>query len=124
VNLIIRVCHDPGNLAKERVVLFAESSCDVGKFILAETAFIKDGEVSSNLRRTFWLPDLTVTAGDLVVIYSKVGKNSSRENSDKSTSHFLYLGKAESIWGKSDSGIVLMEVSDWMSRRPSEPKST
>lgn len=117
MNLVIRRVADVGNLSKERLVLYAESDVDVGSFILCRSTALGEGEVSSKLRNTFWLPDLAVSAGDLVIVYTKSGKNSTRTNSDGSRSHFLYRGLTSPLWDEDMACAVLFEMDDWALKR-------
>ena len=113
MNLAIRRVSDAGNLAKERLVLYAESDVDVGRFILCRSTVLGEGEVSTKIRSSFWLPDLSVNAGDLVIIYTKSGKNSTRTNNDGSKSHFLYRGLTGPLWNEDNACAVLFETEDW-----------
>lgn len=117
MNLVIRSVADKGILEKERLVLHAEADVDIGKFILFRTAYIREGEVSGNVKDTLWLPDIQVDAGNLVVIYSKRGENKSRVNKDQSKTHFVYWGLGSPVWGSDHDCPVIVELSDWSMKK-------
>lgn len=111
----IRAIREKGNIEKERVVLECDSNEDMGKYLVALTLRTGDGIVSSNLRRTLWLPDHKVDAGDLVVIYSKVSNKSikTKNNEDGTKTTFVYWGADKPIFESDDAGIILMRIDEW-----------
>ena len=113
MNLKVRRFRDRGDLQNERVVLICSEDMDVGKYLLFRTKAVDTDEVSTDLKNCFWLPDLSINAGDIIVIYSKSGENKNRENSDGSKSHFMYRGLKTPIWGDESDCAVLMEISNW-----------
>lgn len=113
MNLKIRRFRDRGDLSGERIVLVSSEDMDVGKYLLLKSRTVNKDEVSTDLKDCFWLPDLSISAGDLVVIYSKAGQNRSKEYGDGSKSHFMYRGLKSAIWGDDADCAVLMEISSW-----------
>jgi len=89
----------------------AETALDIGEYVLLQTGF-KDGGVNSAVFSAFWFPDKEVSAGDYVILYTKSGKASSKEFNDVH-SHFLYWGKAHSIWQDEAKAAVLFHAPDW-----------
>ncbi|AWJ05717.1 TPA: hypothetical protein PBQ56_002484 [Escherichia coli] len=109
----ITAIREPGNLEKERIVIRVDSSCNIGEFILLQTGF-ENESVNTGIYETFWFPDKSVRAGDLVVVYTKTGKSSEKKSND-ATSHFFYMGKAVSIWNRNEQSAVLMHAPEWQS---------
>ena len=68
MTLEIRAVREKGVLDKERIVLAADANEDIGQYVLFSTRSTGDNKVSSRVRRTLWLPDYQVEAGDLVVV--------------------------------------------------------
>lgn len=109
----ITAIREPGNIQKERVVIRAESACNIGEFILLQTGF-KNGSVNTGVYETLWFPDKPVHAGDYIVVYTKRGTNSEKPFKEV-TSHFFYIGKSEPIWSQSERSAVLMHAPVWQS---------
>lgn len=118
MKIAIRGVVEPGNLEKERLVLRAEVDTDVGRFLVARNAYVAEGSVSDEIKNAFWLPDQSVEAGNLVVLYTKSGENRIRVNKDESKTHFLYLGLEQPIWS-SDDATVLIEIATWQMKKVS-----
>jgi hypothetical protein len=117
MKLAIRYVTEHGVLKDERIVLKAMDDVDVGAYMLADTTYISESEVSNKLRHTFWIPDKEVEQGDLVVIYTKEGKDSTKLNKSGSKTHFFYWGLARTIWNKDEDSAALFHVGDWSSKR-------
>jgi len=75
---------------EERVVLTVSEDCDIGKYFIFISKKINDKIVYTSIKRPFWFPDKVVKKGDLVVLYTKKGDDSFKENKDGSTSHFYF----------------------------------
>lgn len=117
MNFLIRHARDKGDLSKERLVLYAEADIDIGKFLVLQTTYIQDGEVSSDVKNTLWLPDQTVEAGSLVVVYTKRGENKIRVNKDQTKTHFIYWGLSDAIWAGEQDCPVIAQVSQWSMKK-------
>lgn len=106
---------DAGNLEKERIVMTASGPGDIGEFVLLQTGF-REQSVTTGVFETFWFPDKPIAAGDFVVLYTKIGKQSDRPFKE-STSHFFYWGLSGPIWQKPERAGVVMHAPDWQSFR-------
>lgn len=113
MNLKLLSIKNDGDHEKERVLVRALSDCSIGNYILFDTTYFGDNTVSNQLRHNYWLPNLEVKKGDLIVIYTKEGENVSKENDKGNTSHFLYWGIERPIWNDKEDCAVLIEISDW-----------
>lgn len=115
MTLRIRAVREKGNPEKERIVLTAESSEDIGQYILFCTHYEGDDSVSAKVRNTLWLPDQKVEAGDLVVIYTKKSTNliKIKENDDNTKTIFIYWGLGGTIWNKGEDAAVLVKMDSW-----------
>jgi hypothetical protein len=114
MNLKLKSIADKGNLQKERLVIRVVNDTDVGDFIVLLTGFFDD-EVTIGVENTYWFPNKPVKAGDLVVLYSKVGKVKDRPLDWGGDVHFFYWGLASSIWDKSKIAAVLAHAPVWES---------
>lgn len=111
----IRAVREKGVLEKERIVLTVDSNEDIGQYILLNTKSVGDNEVSARARQFLWLPDYRVSAGDLVVVYTKKSSQRIKEkkNEDNTKTIFIYWGLAEPIWSHGDDCAVLMKIDEW-----------
>lgn len=129
MNLVTDYISDAGSADKERLVIKVTRPDDVGNYAVFHSKFTTAGKVSSKVQHVFWFPDRLIKAGDLVVLYTKVGTNSQKQNTDETTSHFFYWGLPAPIWSEADSCAVLLQVASWTAKgatqrsAESQPKS-
>ncbi len=65
----------------------------------------------------FWFTPREVRAGDKVVLYTKTGSSSVKNNSDGSTTYFFYWGLPEPIFTSPKSCVVLVDIDNWETSR-------
>lgn len=111
MKLKIKSFSDAGNLKDERIGFEVLENCDLSFFIVHSTSKTPNG-FYNRPQHTFWFYPLKVNAGDEVVLYTKTGTDSKREENDK-TIHFIYWGLNEAIL-KEKKCIVLVEVENWV----------
>lgn len=119
MKLKIQSIADKGNFEKERLVLKAVADCDVGDYLILRAGF-RDGSVTTGVHNTFWFPDEDVEAGDLVVVYSKSGRQNTKQLKNGKTSHFFYWARDSALWGTTSKAPVLMYSPEWESADPKE----
>ena len=73
--------------------------------------------------RVLWFPDRKIASGDWIIIYSKVGSRSEREDAGGATTHIFYWGSNEPLWKDPRHVAVLLHVDRWKAIRPPEPES-
>lgn len=101
-----------GDLADERVVLNVLAETDIGRFIVLRTKRHQD-LATTGVRNAFWFPDKKVSAGDIVVLYSKAGTQSEKTLDSGSKAHFFYWGQTTPLWGASDVAGVVATTPEW-----------
>lgn len=111
---------DAGVYGKERLILTVVSDVDVGGYAVFCSEASKSGGAVAGKKAAYWFPDEYVTSGDLVVLYTKKGSSSKKELSGGRTAHFFYWGLDHSVWGGTANVAVLLRVSEWNSKGPSE----
>lgn len=116
MKLQVKHVKDHGIKSKERIILKALDDIDVGNYLIADNTYYGNGEVSSKVRHTFWMPDKQVSKGDLVVVYTKNGKESTKQNESNRT-HFFYWGLKRTIWNQEEDAAVIFNISDWSSKQ-------
>jgi len=63
--------HKEGGWNDEYVTLRVIETCDLGYYMIADTTYVSDKEISNKLRHTFWFPNHSVAAGDFVRLYTR-----------------------------------------------------
>jgi len=116
----IEISHvkDKGDQEEERIFLKVNSDCNLNRYILFDSTF-EDDEVSNKHRHSFFWKPYDVKQGDLVVVYSKEGKQGASPSlKDKTkTTHFFYWGMDEqTIWNKGGDRALLVHVDDFHSK--------
>lgn len=111
MKLEIKYIKDRG-AADERIVLVANEDCDIGKYFVFTTK--KNGEkiVYTNLNQPYWFPDKVVKKGDLVILYTKSGSSTFKENDGGNTSHFYYRGISTPVLTDNYFALVV-EANTW-----------
>jgi hypothetical protein len=110
---------DKGAIEKERLVLKVRADTDIGDHLVIQTGF-NDGEVTIGTYQTYWFPYKSVSVGDLVVLYTKSGKENTKELKSGRAAHFFYWGLDSSIWGRKDRAPVVLHAPEWVSKSPNE----
>lgn len=104
---------DRGVADKERLWLKVLQETDMTYYIVFDTSYISANSISNFSRHTYWFGSKTVKSGDTIVLYTKEGTPSSKQNADGTTTHFFYWGLDKAIWNKKGDCAVLFEVSSW-----------
>jgi hypothetical protein len=113
MSLSFRGVRDAGNLQKERLVLVADGLTSVGASAIFRAKSGSDAAIYPEVSHAFWFPDLTAKDGDLIVIYTKEGKDSTKENSNGSTSHFFYWDISTPLWTEAGYVPILIKIETW-----------
>ncbi len=119
--LQIEDLREPGDLSRERIVLRAGSDTDIGRYLVLSARARDDIILAGRVPNCFWFPDRQVRAGDLIILYSKAGSRSVKENNSGTYSYFFYWGLDEALWHDADLSPVLMRVAVWRSLAEEEP---
>jgi hypothetical protein len=115
----IKSIADKGDQKKERLVLRVGQDVNIGYFLVLCTGFT-DGQVDTGIQQTFWFPDKEVKTGDLVVLYTKSGKNSEKQLEGGATAHFFYWGLSGPQWDKPNRSVVVLHAPEWQGAGASE----
>jgi hypothetical protein len=120
MNLKLVSFADSGNLERERVVLKAAEDADVGDYTALCSSTTVPNTANPGLSVAFWFPSAKVKKDDIVVLYTKHGKQSKKRIGGGHTAYFFYWGVANPIWNASTSALVLIESADWTIEWPAE----
>ena len=87
-----------GILEEERIVMeVVEDFTDIGNYALFQTGY-RDEQPTTGVNHTYWFPHKYVTAGDLVILYSRSGVQTEKKMKSGNTAYFYFWGKDEPMW--------------------------
>jgi hypothetical protein len=119
MNFTITEIANAGILDRERVVIKAINSADVGDYALFRTLSTAKNRISEgNVPNTYWFPDVDVKAGDTIVLYTKKGISSRKSTPSGSTSYFFYWGFETPFWNDTKHLPVLVHTATWKRYNP------
>ena len=105
---------DKGDLANERIGFNILKNCELKYYIVFKTKKTNNGfaNISSN---SFWFLPNQVNEGDKVVLYTKSGNNSIKENENGSKTYFFYWGLDSPLFKNKNDRIVLINAKSYKS---------
>ena len=113
MKLSIRGVANRGEVSRERLILDVRRDIDIGDYLLLCTGYNPEYEcVTIGVLHAFWFPYHDVEADDVVVLYTKQGKNIRRKDGDR-TVHFFYWGHTSCLWDSEDSAPVILNAPEW-----------
>lgn len=115
MTLELRSILNRGDLTKERLTFRVTSNSDVGDYVVLQVDDI-DGDVSTDIRHAFWFNYKAVNKGDIVVLYTRQGNQSTKPLKDQGNAHFFFWDLAAPIWNDNDRAAVLLEAPRWTSK--------
>jgi hypothetical protein len=106
---------------KERLWLKVISNTDLQFYVVFDTTYTSNTNISNLQRHAYWFNPKPVKAGDYVVLYTGKGTPSKMPNGNGGAmTHFLYWGLENTIWNKKEDCAVLFEVSTWQTSKQSQ----
>lgn len=119
MQLEIKSFADAGDLARERIVLRALTDIDIGNYVILRSKTDSSGNPLSGLKTAYWLPDIQISKGDLVVLYTKTGKASKKTLESGRTAHFYYWHQTHALWDadKKNTAVVML-CESWAAKSP------
>jgi len=97
----------------EYLVLQVERDHNLWPYILFDTAYDGEGNVTNKNRHSFLFPNLNVKKGDFVIVYTKVGESKSFRNTAGTVTHELYWGLDVNVWNHAKDEVLLVHVDDY-----------
>jgi len=116
MNIKLKSIADKGELERERIVISILRDTDIGDYTLMQTGYKEaTNRVTTTVYDTFWFPNKEVKMGDLVIVYTKKGKNKEKELTDGCKAHFFYWKRLEPLWNVAQRGVVILYSPTWES---------
>ena len=101
----IRGIIDSGILDSERIVLDVLEDCNLGHYILFDTSYTHHDKPSNDIQHTYKFPTQQARMGDVIVLYSKDGKNSIHEVKSEIVYSF-YWNLNDCVWQNNDCALI------------------
>lgn len=113
----LKVIHikEAGDIEKERVVLASDEDENSWNYGLGKATAIGDG-FHPFINNMFLLPEIIVTKGDMISIYTKKGNYRKYLFNGKVMVHEVFIGLESPLWKEGDSA-VLFNISGWSSKK-------
>src|SRR5207248_467174 len=114
MNLEIKELKNVGDLSRERIVLKATADTEIGTYVVFITrkGIRLAGVLGGPVPHSFWFPNQKVKRSDLIILYTKKGPYSKKENSSGSVSYFYYWDKEQPLLPQGRNA-VLAELEGW-----------
>lgn len=112
MEIVVSSIGDRGNLANERIGFKVLRNCQLKFFLVHKTQRTENGFANVG-ESSYWFLPTEVVAGDKVVLYTKSGINSVKNNPDGSKTYFFYWGLSKSNFKNDKDTIVLVRIDDW-----------
>lgn len=111
---------DAGVLDKERLVIRALADVNIGSYVVLRSKKNSSGNPISGTKDAYWFPDVDVSRGDLIVLYTKRGTSSKKAlDTGGGTAHFYYWSQSTPFWGSDKSNTAVLIYADtWDSKSP------
>lgn len=113
MHLKVRSIHGHGDAAQEYVVIDVIEDCDIGSYMLADSTYLPNGNISNRLRHVYWLPDQKVKKGDTVFVWTGVGVPNSLPSQHGGTGYHLHWGLKDPVWNDTGDCAVLLQLTTW-----------
>lgn len=111
---------DAGVIDKERLIIRVLADVNIGYYVVLRSKTNDSGGPISGTKDAYWFPDVEVSRGDLIVLYTKSGTPSKKPlKSGDGLAHFYYWRKIAPFWGAEQRNTaVLMYADSWASKSP------
>jgi len=112
MEIVIKSIGDKGDLANERVGLTVLVTCELKYFLVIRTKKT-DGGFQNKGTDYFWFLPQQVNANDKIVLYTRAGQNSVKENLDGTKTYFFYWSLSSPIFKTANDIVVLANLKNW-----------
>jgi len=122
MNLKIRSIHGHGKASEEYVIIDVLNDCNAHYYMVADTTYVQPGTVSNKVRHTYWFHQTDLKKGDLLVLHTGSGTDSSVKQSNGSTHYQRYWGLKSAVWNDDGDGAILFEMNGWKTTKVADTK--
>ena len=104
---------DKGVLTNERIGFNVLRKCQLKYFLVIKTHEVNSTTFFHISDAAYWFLPQEVNENDKIVLYTKQGNNSIKENPDGTKTYFFYWGLSEPIFKTVTDRIVLVNTNTW-----------
>ena len=101
-----------GKLSEEHVSLLVVQNCNLCNYMIMDTTFAEGGLISNEHRHVKWLPEIEVTAGMMVALWTGTGANRIEVHGGI-TWQYVFWNSGTHIWNNDGDAAVLLELASW-----------
>lgn len=112
MEIILKSIGDKGDLNNERIGFSVLTTCELKYFMVIRTKKT-DGGFRNKGSDFFWFLPQQVKANDKVVLYTKEGQSSVKDNLDGTKTYFFYWGLTSTIFNNPKDIVVLANIKNW-----------
>lgn len=103
------------NLQTERVVLTAQNACNLNSFVLFDSTYDEEGNVTNKERHLMVFPSINLKRGDRVILYTRVGRNViPPANPLVPVNYTIFWGLDHKIWNTAGDKAYLLHYDEFM----------
>lgn len=114
MKLKIHSVEGKGDLNKECIwISVLEDINDLNYYMISDTTYSNEHDVSNELRHLYWFPKKSVKKGDWILLMTKDGANTSLPNKSHTTTHNFYWKLGKTVWNKGGDTAVLFHLNTW-----------
>ncbi len=112
MSITIKYIKNNGLEKDERIIFEVTEKCNIWDYLVFDTTYAANG-VSNKLRHTYWFPDREVEEWDLIVLYTKKGKDTFKNNISWNKTWFYYWWLEKPILNDLKDCILLLKAASW-----------
>jgi hypothetical protein len=111
--------HNHGKAAEEYVRLQVIEDCKLGDYVIIDSTYNADGRLSNKMRHTYWWgPKEFAKKGDIVFLYTREGKNTTRPGLN-CTLRDYYWNSKEAVWNDTGDFATLFQIANFSQKATS-----
>ncbi len=118
----VRSIHGHGKANEEYVILDVKQDCNAHHYILADTTYTGENTISNKYRHVHRFAKADLKAGDIIVLYTRVGKSTSEKKGNGSTIYYRYWNLKTAVWNDDGDGAILFQINDWATKKVAATK--
>lgn len=103
----IRGIIDYGKPNSERIIIDVLEGCNIGHYMIMQTNYTHHERPSNKVKTIYIFPSQPMKAGDIVILYTKEGKNSMLEKGGI-VEYSFYWNLDKCIWNNTEDCILIV----------------